>query len=78
MNEWIEEAHSPKGKLWKRRRSDLLPAEVEQLEEQSKTNMAKQTRWALKCFKDWCQDKGVVIHLKTVSKQQVSNALRLL
>lgn len=32
----------------------------------------------LKCFEDWCQDKYVVNNFKTVSKQQVSNALRLL
>lgn len=43
-----------------------MPTEVEQLEEQSKTNMAKQTRWALKCFNYWCQDKGAVINFKTV------------
>ncbi len=44
--------------------------------DQSENNTVKQTKLAVKCFEDWCQDKGVVMDFQTASKQQFSVILR--
>ena len=70
MDEWIEKCvwdtdmSSPEKKppTKAKRHAELHKDDVDQLEkDRNEQNTVKQTKWAVKCFEDWCKDKGVFI-----------------
>ncbi|XP_061572839.1 activating transcription factor 7-interacting protein 1 isoform X2 [Cololabis saira] len=77
MDEWIE-CPSAEKKTNKRRHADLTSGEVDQLDKEKSeaANTVKQTRWAVKCFEDWCKDKGLAVDFQTVSKKELNDILR--
>lgn len=59
------------------RHAEVLKCNIDTFEKtRNKKNTVQKTQWAVKCFSDWCREKGCSIDFKQITKTELNALLR--
>ena len=76
-NEWSDKI-DVEYEIRNKRHSEVNEEELLKLEKgRNEPGTVKQTGWAVRCFLNWCEEKGVNIDLKIADKEETNAVLRL-
>ncbi|XP_056101432.1 uncharacterized protein LOC130080159 [Rhinichthys klamathensis goyatoka] len=76
MDKWFEEQFVETSTNMNRH-AEVLKCNIDTFEKtRNEKNTVQQTQWAVKCFGDWCSEKGCSIDFKQITKTELNALLR--